>query len=386
MTTELIKVNWSEIDVVIKPFTLTLDQLRQSHPSALIDAPVESHYTNPKYPGVTIIPVWFVKDCGGDLYLDGDIKVIISNEHNGVVYTIQHELMLITRTNEFKNLSKEQKITRRLLRDNYTQLASRVFKYDNLVDEYGRGSGPFAFKTTPSGTSLSSISNKKKITLAYVIKSVSYTTPKDKVAIRIFEHLNPELFRSQIENQKKHYKNLLDQNVLLKEQQKSLDEELIATNKAIIENEEFNTLNSENSRLNQESDRIQTMMRSDDERASELRERLKNFNFTRFITNIDKMSENDIAIQLNKLTHDELIKASIKIVYLKQSTMVERIDNDLCGLCFTNDRNAVISPCNHRFFCNDCTSVFASSHKICPMCCQPYNNIVNLKLTDEITA
>jgi hypothetical protein len=374
MADPLVTCKWSGLPIVMKPFYLTYDQLMASHPSALMEAPVESHYVAND---TTIIPIWYTKESGGNLYFDADIKAVISKEHNGTTYTIKREIFIIA--NKYDK-DDSQEISYDVLMAEHKRFSSKTYSYDNL--EGGNGPGPFAFNVGPSGVSLSAVRNgyineRDEIKIVVVLTNVVYCMAKSKLALKIFEYFMPELFEGQIENRKKYYKLLLDRNTELKKKQ----QELTKTVEQIQgENKEFNSKNSENSRLAQELDRIQTMMRSDDERANELKARLENSNFTRFITNIDNLSQREILSQLDMLTPEESVEVSMKLVQLKQNTMVERIDGDLCGLCFTNERNTVITPCNHRFFCNDCTSIFASNHKLCPMCCQPYTNILNLTL------
>lgn len=368
--------------IAMIPFTLTIDQMSTSHPGALIEVPQEFHHVMEN--GTTIIPVWFIKEHGGNLYLDADIKVIIPKDNENCQYQVSHSFYLIN-TKTVMNNKKKMKYNDII--NSQHRVTNRTYSYDNFHENGGQGPGPFSYRPGSSNMSISALKtsnsylfNNEEIKLVVVLNSITYFISKHTLATQIFTSFKPDLFKEQIISQKKYYKQLLDQNVVLKKQNKTLQDELVIAEKDIANNHQYNTNNAENTRLTQEIDQIQTMMRSDDERATELKERLKNNNFIRFINNIDNFSHREIIEQLDKLSHAELIDVAAKFIRLKQNTMVECIDGALCGLCFENEKNAIITPCNHRFFCNECTSTFASKYKLCPLCCQPYTDIINITL------
>lgn len=367
-------------NIVMIPFTLTIDQMSTSHPGALIEVPPEFHHVMEN--GTTIIPVWYIKEHGGNLYLDADIKVIIPKDSDNDNCQITHSFYLISP----KKVMSRDKMTYDDIFYHQFRATSRTYSYDNMHDLGGSGPGPFSYKPGVSNMSISGLKTSEylfgneEIKLVVLLQNITFYISKHKLAKKIFEYVKPDLFKEQIKSQKKYYKQLLDQNIALKEQNKTLQGELVIAEKDIANNHLYNTNNAENTRLTQEIDQIQTMMRSDDERATELKERLKNNNFIRFINNIDSLSHREIVEQLNKLSNAELVDVAAKLIRLKQNTMVECIDGELCGFCFEKEKNAIITPCNHRFFCNECTSTFASKYKLCPLCCQPYTSIVNIIL------
>jgi hypothetical protein len=366
-----------DVPFLMNLITLNLDQIQATHPNALIETAEEYHY---KKDGITLIPVWHMTvSSGGNLYFDSDLKVIISKDNLNKSCNVKYAIYLL-KTKYKDKISETDQIA-----SYHTAFSNKKYEYDNLDrNSAGTGTGPFSFRVGTSPIPLANlkgggyINENNEIKIVYMINSVTYSLPKYEVALKIFQYFSPELFANQIENRKAYYKLLLDQNTELNNKKKELALELERKSKEIKDDSEFNLINRENSRINQELDQIQTMMRSDDERANELKLRLENNNFNRLLMNIDNMSQREIIQELNKLTHDELTEIAIKLVKLKEQTMVERIDGDLCSLCFTNERNTIITPCNHRFFCNDCTSIFVSNHKLCPMCCQPYLNILNI--------
>ncbi|MEX0597215.1 MAG: RING-HC finger protein [Candidatus Paceibacterota bacterium] len=367
---ENIGISW-DTPIIMNPFKLSMDKIQAVHPNALMETPVENHYT---HDGITLIPIWQTTVSEkGNIYFDADLKVIISKDNLNKTCNVKYNFYIIRSKYHDKISSADD------LYSCHTLFSSKSYDYNNSTE-----TGPFSFRYGNSNVPLSSlkpngyINESDEITIICMIKSVNYFVPKSEIALKIFQYFSPELFADQIENRKKYYKMLLDQNIEYNKKQKELELELERKNKEILENVEFNEINIENSRINQELDKIQMMMRSDDERANELKLRLENNNFNRLLMNIDNMSQREIIDELNKLSQDELAEIAIKLVKLKHQTMVERIDGDLCSLCFTNERNTIITPCNHRFFCNDCTSIFVSNHKLCPMCCQPYLNILNI--------
>jgi hypothetical protein len=365
-----IGISW-DVPIIMNPINLNLDKIQASHPNAHMETPVENHYTKD---GITLIPMWQTTvSSGGNIYFDADMMVIISKDNLNKTCRVKYNFYIV-RTRYGDRISSVDD-----LHAYHSLFSAKSYEYNSSTER-----GPYGFKYGSSNVqfghlkSSGYVNESNEIKIICVIQAVNYMVPKAEIALKIFQYFSPELFADQIENRKKYYKMLLDQNIEYNKKQKELVLELERKNKEIVENVEFNEINKENSRINQELDKIQTMMRSDDERANELKLRLENNNFNRLLMNIDNMSQREIIDELNKLSQDELAEIAIKLVKLKHQTMVERIDGDLCSLCFTNERNTIITPCNHRFFCNNCTSIFVSNHKLCPMCCQPYLNILNI--------
>ena len=57
----------------------------------------------------------------------------------------------------------------------------------------------------------------------------------------------------------------------------------------------------------------------------------------------------------------------VKHVYGLNNSDKDSIDSK-CIVCFDNDKNTIINPCNHMCLCEECSKDYIKNSTICPIC------------------
>ena len=335
--------------------------------------------------GISFIPIWSHNVVKGISHFDADLQIDIPKKLNIHRLSVNFSIHVMKNGVEIGKV-KEEEIISTIQSSGNWRICRRGFSFDDGRDQ---GSGPFALGGNPNRISCEELEKNKYldddgnfvfiVLITNVVKVINKYVP----ALNVFEKFAPDLFKEQRNALQLHLDNLANQSRNLKNNIMTKSTFIESMGQTMLEDKEFHEANSLNNELSQKNEQIQAMIRSDHERAAQLQIRLKTNNFNHFLKTMGDLKDGEtrdkISSDLDQLSYHDLLEIHGKLIKLKQLMYEEIDEQSKCGICVDAPLNMALVPCGHRSFCNECTSQFASFHKLCPKCCQPYTDMIQLK-------
>lgn len=107
---------------------------------------------------------------------------------------------------------------------------------------------------------------------------------------------------------------------------------------------------------------------------------------------IDKKDDGECKVRvLRQIIWVDGVRYELKELYGVENT-VDRGDYDEedfgkeCVICMSEPRDTAVMPCRHMCMCNGCASSFKSQMNRCPICRQPVESLLKIKISNESTS
>lgn len=321
-----------------------------------------------------------IPDTNGDLSMLVDLKVEVPSSEIISVSTHFSIYML------YKDYSKDS-FDLKNCGDYGRCLCNKSYTFD---DGRQQGSGPFLIGNYSSNyhRTLNQIESDYRgeeniVRLVVKLNTIRFDMDKNYLAKQIFLMMAPEEFSQIIRNYQEYLIRL--------ENEKNEKKRMIKTNQALIggiestikSNDKFNQVNRVNEVVTEVNQRFRSKVRSNTDRIEQLKICLADYNLIHFLKKMDLNRPKEVESELQdlkKLSIDQLYDLYNCTIDV-QDDIIERLNElEICGICYSEPKNVVLTPCGHMFFCQDCTTGFTGTHKLCPQCRQPYLGMETIEI------
>lgn len=73
----------------------------------------------------------------------------------------------------------------------------------------------------------------------------------------------------------------------------------------------------------------------------------------------------------------------VEAIFGLRNSSLQGGEQEPCIVCFDNNKDTIIEPCNHLCLCEACAKELKKASSLCPMCRQEFTEFTKLKLNDD---